>query len=156
VAHEFGMARWRPERWEEHWRKRCVAFTVAGLPATNQLSRVAYCDVAKLQGTWRPIGRRPTPANLSGLAVRQGGTAASPESHPRRRSFHPKALSWHQWARITSAAWIQVRGLPAARCTAPGIFFSYCTIAIPIQSAWQSKRKRLDLQFLCENLLIYL
>jgi hypothetical protein len=96
VALEFGMARWRPERGEEHWRKRCVAFTGAGLLVTNQLSRAAYCDVVKLQGTWRPIGRRPTPTNLSGRAVRQGGTTASPESHPRRRSFHPKALSGHQ------------------------------------------------------------
>jgi hypothetical protein len=56
----------------------CVAFTVVGLPAMNQLSRAAYCDVVKLQGTWRPIGRRPTPANLSGPAARQGGMAAQP------------------------------------------------------------------------------
>ena len=38
------------------------------LPAMNQLSRAAYCDEVKLQGTWRPIGRWPTPANLFGPA----------------------------------------------------------------------------------------
>ena len=70
MALEFGMARWRSERRKVTGAKRCVAFTVAGLPAINQQSRAAYCDVVKLQGTWRPIGRRPTPANLSGPAVR--------------------------------------------------------------------------------------
>jgi hypothetical protein len=48
-----------------HWRKGCVAFTVARLPATNQLSKAAYCDVVKLQGTWPSCGRQPTPARLS-------------------------------------------------------------------------------------------
>jgi hypothetical protein len=66
-----------------HWRKECVAFTVARLPTTNQLSKAAYCDVVKIQGTWPSRGRRPTPARLSGPAVRQVGTVASPWSHPR-------------------------------------------------------------------------
>jgi hypothetical protein len=30
-------------------------------------------------------------------------------------------------------------GLPAARCTAPGIFFSYCTIGIPFRAPDRAK-----------------
>jgi hypothetical protein len=71
-------------------RKGCVAFTVASLPATNQLSKAAYYDVVKLQGTWPLRSRRPTPARLSGPAVRQLGTADRPWSHLRWRSFHPR------------------------------------------------------------------
>jgi hypothetical protein len=63
---------------EEHWRPNCVSFTVAGLLATSQQYRAAYCDVVKLQGTWHPIGRRPTPVSLSEPAVKQGGTAPAP------------------------------------------------------------------------------
>jgi hypothetical protein len=62
----------------EHWRKSCVSFTVASLPATSQQYRAAYCDVVKLQGTWHPIGRQPTLVSLSEPAVKQGCTAASP------------------------------------------------------------------------------
>jgi hypothetical protein len=75
-----------------------VAFTMAGLPATNQLSRAAYCDEVKLQGTWRPIGRRPTPANLFGPApslirgedlftLKHYPGTSEPESPRRRESW---------------------------------------------------------------------
>ena len=66
-----------------HWRKECVAFTVARLPTMNQLSKAAYCDVVKLQGTWPSRGRQPTPARLSGPAVRQVGTTAMVEQSPK-------------------------------------------------------------------------
>jgi hypothetical protein len=65
-----------------HWRKGCVAFTVASLPAMNQLSKAAYCDVVKLQGTWPSRGRRTTPARLSRLTVRQGGMVARVKQCP--------------------------------------------------------------------------
>jgi hypothetical protein len=83
---------------EGHWRKGCVAFTVARSPTMNGHTKASYSDVVEHLGTWHPIGRRPTPVNLSGPAVRQGGggTAANPWSHSRRRSFHPEALSDHQ------------------------------------------------------------
>jgi hypothetical protein len=100
--------------------------------------------------------RRPTPARLSRPAVRQGGTAASPWSHPRWRSVHSKALSWYQWVRIASPARIQARGSPVARCTAPVILFSSLYHQKPYQDAWQSGLQCPDLQFSCDNLLIHL
>jgi hypothetical protein len=53
----------------------------------NGHAKVSYCDVVEHQGTWHPIDMRPTPGSLSEPVVRQGGTTASPWSHPWRRSF---------------------------------------------------------------------
>jgi hypothetical protein len=83
VAANFEMARWLPERGEVTSARDVWLFTVARLPAMNQLPKAAYYDVVKLQGTWPTHGRRPTLAWLSGPAVRQVGTAASTWSHPR-------------------------------------------------------------------------
>jgi hypothetical protein len=63
---------------EGHWRKGCVAFTVARSPTMNGHTKASYCDVVEHLGTWHPIGRRPTPVNLSGPAVRQGGGVQRP------------------------------------------------------------------------------
>jgi hypothetical protein len=68
---------------EDQWRKGLVAFIVASLPATNQLSKAAYCNVVKLQGTWPSRSRRPTLVRLSRPAVRQVGTAARVEQCPK-------------------------------------------------------------------------
>jgi hypothetical protein len=126
------------------------------IPATNQLSEAAYCDMVKLQGIWPSRGRRPTPMRLSRPAVRQVCTAASLWSHPWWRSFHPEALSGHQMARIASPARIQAWGSPSARCTAPVISFSSLYHQKPYQDAWQSGLQCPDLQFSCDNLLIHL
>jgi hypothetical protein len=45
VAHEFGLACWRPERRKVTGVGDTVAFTVASLPATTQLSKMAQCDM---------------------------------------------------------------------------------------------------------------
>jgi hypothetical protein len=129
---------------------------VAGLLATNQLSKAAYCDVVKLQGMWPSRGRWPTPARLFGPAMGQVGMMASPWSHPRWRSFHPEALSGHQRARIASPARIQARGSPVARCTAPMISFSSLYHQNTIQNTWQSLFGGDLLQILCSNLTIHL
>jgi hypothetical protein len=85
-----------------HWRKRCVAFTVAKLPATNQLPKAAYCDVVKLQGMWPSRGRRPTLVRLSRPSIRQVGTAARakqcPKLIPNARFFTRGSLSVFNWA----------------------------------------------------------
>jgi hypothetical protein len=111
---------------EGHWRKGCVAFTVASLPATNQLSKEAYCDVVKLQGMWPSRGRRPTPARLSGPAVRQVGTAASPMTAPRliqRQDLFTTSNICTPSARIATSARITAWSSPAARSLHLKIFF---------------------------------
>jgi hypothetical protein len=112
--------------------------------------------VVKLQGMWPSRNRRPTPARLSRPAVRQVGMTASPWSHPRWRSFHPKALSDHQRAQIASPARIQARGSLAARCTAPVISFSSLYHQNTIQNTSQSLFGRDLLQISCSNLTIHL
>ena len=74
---------------EEHWHKSCVSFTVAGLPATSQQYRAAYCDVVKLQGTWHSIGRQPTPVSLSEPAIKQGGYGGQPLALSAVKIFLP-------------------------------------------------------------------
>jgi hypothetical protein len=54
-------------------------FTVARPPAMTGHARASHCDEVLRLGTWHPSGRRPTPARLSGPAVRQVGTAARAE-----------------------------------------------------------------------------
>jgi hypothetical protein len=67
----------------EHWRKRCVAFTAARLPAMNGHTKARYCDVVEYIGTWQPINRRPTPASLYEPAVSQADTVAEVEQWPK-------------------------------------------------------------------------
>ena len=63
----------------EHWRKRCVAFTMARSPAMNGHAKASYCDVVEHLGTWQPIDRPPTPVSLSEPAVSQANTVAGVE-----------------------------------------------------------------------------
>jgi hypothetical protein len=39
-----------------------VAFTVARPPAMNEHGKEIHCDVVLRLGTWRAVGKRPTPA----------------------------------------------------------------------------------------------
>jgi hypothetical protein len=80
---------------EEHWRKRCVAFTVSRSPAMNGHAKASYYDVVEHQGTWHPIGRRPTPVSLSEPAVRQGGYGGQPLVSSVAKIFYPEVLSDH-------------------------------------------------------------
>jgi hypothetical protein len=79
-----------------------MAFTMARLSAINQLPKAAHSDVVKLQGMWPSGGTRPTPARLSGPAVRQVGTAARaqqcPKLIPNARFFTRGSLSTFNWA----------------------------------------------------------
>jgi hypothetical protein len=107
-----------------------VAFTVARSPVMNGHAKASYCDVVEHLGTWHSIGRRPTPANLSGPAVRKGGVRwpARPLVSSAAKIFSPRSVIQPPTAQIASPARIQAWGSPAARCTAPTIFFSYCTV----------------------------
>jgi hypothetical protein len=58
-------------------------FTVARPPAMTGYVKASHCDEVIRLGTWHPSGRRPTPARLSGLAVRQVGTTARAEQCPK-------------------------------------------------------------------------
>jgi hypothetical protein len=49
----------------------------------NGQAKVIHYDVVEHLGTWHVSGRRPTPARLSGPAVRQVGTAAGAEQCPK-------------------------------------------------------------------------
>jgi hypothetical protein len=46
-------------------------------------AKASHGDVVLRLGMWHPSGRQPTPARLSGPAVRQVGTAARAEQFPK-------------------------------------------------------------------------
>jgi hypothetical protein len=49
----------------------------------NGHAKAIHCDVVEHLGTWHPSGRWPTPARLSGPAMRQVGTAARAKQCPK-------------------------------------------------------------------------
>jgi hypothetical protein len=52
-------------------------------PAMTGQAKASHFDEVQRLGTWPPSGTRPTPARLSGPAVRQVGTAARAEQCPK-------------------------------------------------------------------------
>jgi hypothetical protein len=82
------ILRWRTGGRREGWSlaQEMRGFHVARLSAMNQLPKVAYCDVVKLQGMWPSCGMRPTPA-------RRYPSTNGHESHRRRESRH----GGHRW-----------------------------------------------------------
>jgi hypothetical protein len=117
-----------------HWRKSCVSFTVAGLPAMSQWYRVAYGDVVKPPDTWHLIDRRPTLVSLSEPAVSQVDTAAKrnrvSSSSAVPDFFYRGALSMFDRAGIATPAWIWAQG-HRQQGGEPTILFSHCTIRTP-------------------------
>jgi hypothetical protein len=96
VALEFEMARWRSERGRVTGAGLSWHFTMAGLPAMTGHAKASHADVVLHLGTWHPSGKRPTPARLSGPAVRQGTAAREeqcPKLIPSARFLHPTWLS---------------------------------------------------------------
>jgi hypothetical protein len=71
-----------PERWLLIWawcagdrrERRSLAQGMRGFHRGKVTidAKASYCDVVEHLGTWHPIGRRPTPARLSGPAVGKG------------------------------------------------------------------------------------
>jgi hypothetical protein len=55
---------WLPERGKVTGVSAIVAFTVARPPAMDELTAMVHCDVLKLLGTWRTVGKRPTPTRV--------------------------------------------------------------------------------------------
>jgi hypothetical protein len=94
VALEFGMARWRPERKRVTGAKDVWPSPWQGHKRWTGTLKTSYCDAVEHLGTWHPIGKRPTPASLSGPAVRQGGRGYGgqpddrAQAYPASRSFH--------------------------------------------------------------------
>jgi hypothetical protein len=64
------MARWRPKRRKVTGAGDTVAFTVASLPATTQLSKIAQCDVVN--------GLRRGATTVNGASSGDGHLAMSP------------------------------------------------------------------------------
>jgi hypothetical protein len=83
VAHEFGMARWRPERGESSGAKDWWLSPWRGHRRPTNMLMMSYCDVVEHLGTWRTVDRRPTPASLSESAVSQANTAAEAKQWPK-------------------------------------------------------------------------
>jgi hypothetical protein len=83
VALEFEMARWRSERGTITGAGLSWHFTVARLPVMTEHAKASRGDVVLRLGTWHPSCRRPTPARLSGPAVRQVGTTSRAEQCPK-------------------------------------------------------------------------
>jgi hypothetical protein len=79
VAANFGEDVWRPKNGVVTDAGLPWHFTMARPPAMTGHARVSHCDEVLRLGTCHPSGRRPTPARLSGPAVRQVGTTARAE-----------------------------------------------------------------------------
>jgi hypothetical protein len=59
----------------------------------NGHAKAIHCDVVEHLGTWHLSGRRPTPARLSGPAIRRVGTATRAKQCPKlilSARFSPK------------------------------------------------------------------
>jgi hypothetical protein len=54
----------------------------------NGLSTVTYCNVVTPPSTWHHRGERRTPMMSFRSVVKQVGTVASSQSHPRSQYFH--------------------------------------------------------------------
>jgi hypothetical protein len=116
--------RWRVggRRGEVTSASAIVAFTVARPPAMDGLATRVHCDVLNLPGTWRTIGKRPTPVKIIPAGRRPSGygelNSDRVRANPGAKIFYSPQLSTLRGARI------------AARWNAPKIYFSYCIMAI--------------------------
>jgi hypothetical protein len=123
VAHEFGMARWQPERkgctgasnwWLSPWR--------AHQRSPNVCNTSCY-DVVRHQGTWHTIVERLTPARMIPTSCGPSGYSGTTVSEPeliRAQDFYSSPLSTcagHESPRLVR---IRAHGSPAARWTEPG------------------------------------
>jgi hypothetical protein len=68
-----------------------VAFTVARSPAMDGLTAMVHRDVLQLLGTWRTVGKRPTPARAISAGHRSSGygepTSDRVQAYPVPRSL---------------------------------------------------------------------
>jgi hypothetical protein len=110
-----------------------VVVTVARPPTMDGLATRVHCDVLNLPGTWCTIGKRPTPAKIIPVGRRPSGCGELNSDRVRANSgakiFYSPQLSTLRWARIVAAGTNPGVRSPVARCNAPKIFFSYCTMA---------------------------
>jgi hypothetical protein len=101
-------------------------------------AKASHCDVVEHLGTWHPSGRRPTPARLSGPAVRQVGTAARAEQCPKlipsarffTRDRYPRSTGRESRRRHESGC--EITGGEGAELV---ILFSHCTMASTIRAS---------------------
>jgi hypothetical protein len=73
VAPNLEKGSLRPERWVSHRSETTVAFTMAMNQAIDEVSTAVYCDVLSLPNTWRPGGKRRTPAMVISTGRRESG-----------------------------------------------------------------------------------
>jgi hypothetical protein len=66
-----------------HRTTTTVALNKVKTQAADGLSTVTYCDVVTSPSTWHLCGKRQTPAMASRPVMRQVGTVANSQSHPR-------------------------------------------------------------------------
>jgi hypothetical protein len=71
---------------EEHWRKRLVAFTVAGSLVMTGCARASHYDEVLRLGTCHPSGRWLTPVNLSEFGREPSGHDGRAEQFPKLNS----------------------------------------------------------------------
>jgi hypothetical protein len=156
----------------EFWRRRLAAGERGESPESHN---VAFTGVEAWDDYW-PIHTTPCGEVIESVAwripVNDGhtgdGCAATSwrkwmgdraaivlQLHPRRDLF-TKGVVIRALLGVNHSTGANLSmGLPAARCTAPGIFFSYCTIGIPFRAPNRAKWSALFLNFY-GNLLILL
>jgi hypothetical protein len=96
VASNLKEVCWRLERGEVIGESVIVAFTVARPPAMDRLTAMVHCDMLKLLGTWRKVGKRPTPARAI-LAGRRPSGYGEPTSDRVRAYRVPRSLLCHDY-----------------------------------------------------------
>jgi hypothetical protein len=96
VASNLKEVCWQPERGEGTGASVIVAFTVARPPAMDGLTAMVHCDVLNLLGTWRMVGKRPTPARAISAGHRSSGYG-EPTSDRVRAYPVPRSLLRHDY-----------------------------------------------------------
>jgi hypothetical protein len=91
MAPNFEREGWRLKRGGESLAQVIVAFTVAKPSAMDGLTAMVHYDVLKLLGTWRMVGKRPTPMRIISAGRRPSGygepTSDRVRAYPASRSL---------------------------------------------------------------------
>jgi hypothetical protein len=125
----------------------------------NGHAKAIHCDVVGHLGTWHPSGRRPTPARLSGPAVRRVGMAAWRNSVPSSSpalDFSPE----DRYLRLTGCESRRRREFGREITGGEGGWtwdlIQFTALSDFHQSVWQTDLQGPDLRSFCSNYLIHL
>jgi hypothetical protein len=118
--HEFSEFGWRWARNGEgmsHRSSSIMELNGVRSRGSKWLSTTTYCDVVTPSSMWHHHEGRQTPTTASWPIVKQVGTVASTQTHPRPWYFHPSSNICAEPCMIFTASSNHHARSPAARCT---------------------------------------